>query len=80
MNSIGVMYQKGQGVAVDYQEAMRWFQQAAAGGNGTAMYNIGVAYQKGMGVQRDPDEAAKWFAKATAAGVTAETADTPAAP
>ena len=64
MNSIGVMYQKGQGVPVDYREAMRWYKKAVEFGNGTAPYNIGVLYERGLGVQVDREEARRWYAKA----------------
>ncbi len=67
MNSLGVMYQKGQGVPADYARAMQWLQKAAEKGSGTAMYNIGVAYERGLGVAVDRAEASKWFAKASAA-------------
>jgi len=66
MNSIGVMYQKGQGVPVDYREALRWFRKAVEFGNTTAPYNIGVLYERGLGVPVDREEAHRWYAKAVA--------------
>jgi len=65
---MGVMYQKGQGMAADYDAALKWYRHAAELGNGAAMSNIGVLYQEGLGVKADQAEAAKWFAKARAAG------------
>jgi TPR repeat protein len=65
---MGVMYQKGQGMAADYDAALKWYRHAAELGNGAAMSNIGVLYQEGLGVKADQAEAAKWFAKATGAG------------
>jgi hypothetical protein len=65
------MYQKGQGVPVDYDRAMTWLQRAAENGSSTAMFNIGVSYQRGLGVTIDRAEANKWFAKASAAAYSA---------
>jgi hypothetical protein len=60
------MYQKGEGVPIDYAEAMSWLKKAAINGSSTAMYNIGVSYQKGLGVSVNREEATKWFAQAAA--------------
>ncbi len=67
MNSAGVMYQKGQGVPMDYDQAMAWFQKGAEeGSSSTAMYNIGVMYELGLGVDADPYLAEQWFKKSEA--------------
>jgi TPR repeat protein len=67
-NAIGVLYQQGLGVSVDYVEAMTWYQKAAEAGHGTAMFNIGVLWESGLGVTRDRDQAIAWYRKAAAAG------------
>jgi TPR repeat protein len=66
MNSMGVMYQNGLGVIVDYPEALRWYKKAADLGNSSAMYNLGTMYEQGLGVEKDAAEARKWFDKAAA--------------
>ena len=66
--NIGIMYDKGQGVAQDYAEAVRWYRKAAAQGNAGAQYNLGVMYGKGQGVAQDYAEAARWYRKAAAQG------------
>ncbi|NCX22776.1 MAG: sel1 repeat family protein, partial [Betaproteobacteria bacterium] len=42
--NLGVMYEKGRGVAQDYGEAVRWYQMAAQQGYKEAQYNLGVMY------------------------------------
>lgn len=41
MDKLGVMYLKGQGVAVDYKEALKWFSRAAEKGYSWSMYHMG---------------------------------------
>ncbi|NDF51679.1 MAG: sel1 repeat family protein, partial [Betaproteobacteria bacterium] len=48
--NLGVMYEKGQGVAQDYKEAVLWYQMAAQQGNANAQHNLGVMYRNGQGV------------------------------
>ena len=59
----------GEGVTADYQEAVTWFQKAAAQGHGRAQFRLGRAYYFGEGVPQDYQEAAKWFRKAAEQGV-----------
>ena len=66
---LGFMYTKGRGVALDYQEAMRWFRKAADQGLAMAQGNMGVIYAKGQGVAQDYQEAMRWFRKAADQGL-----------
>jgi len=68
MNSLGVLYQKGQGIEVDNGEAVRWFRAAADAGNAAAMYNLGLAYENGTGVFLNREEAIAWYRRAATAG------------
>ena len=43
-NSLGFMYDTGQGVPQDSQEAERWYRLAAEQGHAYAQYNLGVMY------------------------------------
>jgi tetratricopeptide (TPR) repeat protein len=54
----------------DYQEAMKWYQKAAAQGDPTAMAGIGKMYREGLGVPKNTDEALKWDTKAAETGDT----------
>ncbi len=69
--SLGVMYNKGQGVTQDYAEAMRWYRKAADQGYVLAQYNVGLMYSKGQGVTQDYAEAASWYRKAAEQGYSA---------
>ncbi len=69
--SLGVMYNKGQGVTQDYAEAMRWYREAAEQDYVLAQYNLGLMYSKGQGVPRDYTEAAGWYRKAAEQGYSA---------
>ena len=68
MNNIGAMYATGSGVKPDDEEALRWFQKAAAKGNAAAMGWIGKFFAEGRGVARDQQKAKEWFAKAAEKG------------
>jgi Sel1 repeat-containing protein len=52
-----------------YVEALKWFQMAAAQGNGEAADRIGVMYKFGEGVPRDEAEAARWYRQAADKGI-----------
>ena len=42
-NNLGEMYAKGQGVPLDYVEAVSWFRKAADGGYARAQFNLGFS-------------------------------------
>lgn len=46
-----------------YEEAFRWYLEAANGGELAAYYYVGHAYEKGEGVQKDLAKAASWYEK-----------------
>jgi hypothetical protein len=55
------MYAKGQGVAQDYAEAVRWYLMAADQGDAPAQNNLGFMYANGQGVLQDFAEAVRWY-------------------
>ena len=60
--NLGLMYEKGQGVAQDYAEAAKWYRLSANQGNAMAQFSLGLMYEKGQGgVAHDYEEAGKWF-------------------
>lgn len=59
--NVGVLYEKGLGVAQDPAEAARWYLKAAQQGDTEAQYNVGVLYETGTGLGKDIDEARKWY-------------------
>lgn len=57
----GLLYLSGKGVARDYAEARRLFEQGAALGNAACMNGLGAIYNEGDGVRRDVKVARQWF-------------------
>ena len=68
MNSLGLMYALGHGVAQDHSEAMKWWIKAAENGSVAAMSNIATTYYTGLGVEQSYPDAAKWFQLAAGKG------------
>ncbi len=64
--ALGSLYIRGEGVAVDYDEALKWTRRAAEQGDVTGQFNMGTIYAGGLGVERDYAAAAAWFARAAA--------------
>ena len=64
--ALGSLYIHGKGVAVDYDEALRWTRRAAEQGDVTGQFNMGTIHAGGLGVERDYAAAAAWFARAAA--------------
>jgi TPR repeat protein len=62
------MYNMGQGVTQNYQEAIKWTRKAAEQGQAEAQFNLGVMYNMGQGVAQNHQEAVKWFRKAAEQG------------
>ena len=60
---LALCYQNGAGgVAVNKEEAFKWYKLAAeAGGGAGAMSDLGACYANGVGVAVDMNEAVKWF-------------------
>ena len=61
---LGRRYDKGEGVAKDQVEAVKWYRKAAEQNYAEAQYSLGVCYEHGEGVAKDEAEAVKWFRKA----------------
>ena len=59
--NLGIMYGEGLGVPQNYNEAFKWFSQAAGQGLAQAQYQIGAMYLMGLGVSQDNDKALHWF-------------------
>jgi hypothetical protein len=69
--NLGVIYDHGQGVPEDPQEAVRWYLAAASQGSSGAQYNLGLMYATGKGLKSDMDQAADWYRKAADQGFAA---------
>jgi len=47
------MYDNGQGVSQSYEQAVKWYRQAAQQGDAIAQLNLGNMYNSGRGVPQD---------------------------
>lgn len=65
---LGQCYFKGQGVARNYSEAVKWYRKAAAQGMPEAQFILANCYYVGRGVVQDRAEAMKWFRRAAGHG------------
>ena len=68
-NNLGLMYDKGQGVAQDYAAAVMWFRKAADQGYAIAQAFLGLVYHFGNGVTWDYVQAYMWYNLAAAKGI-----------
>jgi len=68
MMSLGFIYEVGQGVEADLDEARRWYERGAAAGDGIAMYALGRLYEFAIGVERDYAQAFAWYAQSALTG------------
>ncbi len=64
--NLGLIYDSGRGVPVDYAQAARWYRRAAKQGYAPAQYTLGLLYVGGYGVPRDYVQAYKWLQLAAA--------------
>ena len=67
-NSLGYMYEHGEGVVKDLNKAFYWFQKAAVSGNRNAQHNLAFFYYRGLGTQVDYKKAFEWYTKAASQG------------
>ena len=65
MNSIGILYRTGQGVAADYTAAANGTESRGFGKPGGDV-QPGDLYQKGPGALLTPKKRAQWLSKAAA--------------
>ncbi|RAP25871.1 hypothetical protein DID78_07115 [Candidatus Marinamargulisbacteria bacterium SCGC AG-343-D04] len=59
--NLGVMYDKGEGVAKDLNEALRLYRLAAEQGLAKAQNHMGWMYENGEGVEKDLKEAVRLY-------------------
>ncbi len=66
--TLGLMYAEGEGVAQDYQEAVRWSRLAAEQGHASGQFSLGAMYIAGQGVPKDYVLAHMWVNLAAGQG------------
>ena len=57
-------YYYGKDIAVNYEEAFKWYMKAAMQNDGYAQFSIGYSYEFGKGTAQNYEEALKWYIKA----------------
>lgn len=68
MNNVGLLWAKGYEGKQSFEEAIRWWKEAAKRGYTVSMNNIGLAYANGHGVEVDMKQAFDWWFKAAMLG------------
>ena len=68
-NNLGVSYFYGNGVEVNYEKAVHYYQKAAAAGHPFGKYNYAVALEQGKGIKSDLNRAIKLYEQAAKSGV-----------
>jgi TPR repeat protein len=68
MVDLGLLFNNGQGVAVDFNKAAMWYKRAADLGNSYGMVNLGFLHQQGKGIQQDDVAAVNLYRKAANLG------------
>jgi TPR repeat protein len=61
MNNIALLWAKGYDGKQSFDEALKWWKEAAKRGYTVAMNNIGLLYANGHGVTQDYNEAFNWW-------------------
>ena len=69
MLSLAFLYLHGEGVAVNYKEAVYWLELAAEKGLAPAQHSLALAYYEGRGVPRNTAVAANYFESAALQGL-----------
>jgi TPR repeat protein len=66
--ALGTLYQMGEGVAQNDEDAVRWFKESAVQGDSTGMYHLALVMAEGRGTPKDELRANEWMQKAAAKG------------
>jgi TPR repeat protein len=65
---LGLKFASGEGVALDYAQAVEWYRKAAEQNHFLAQFNLGIMYAHGQGVTRDAVQSRMWLGKAAQQG------------
>ncbi|MBT3550617.1 MAG: sel1 repeat family protein [Rhodospirillaceae bacterium] len=65
---LGNLYATGNGVPINYDQAVKWFRSAANQGYARGQNDLGFMYAKGLGVPKNETEAMKWLLKSARQG------------
>ncbi len=62
--SLGLLYDRGEGVLPNPKQAAKWYHKAADQGDPDAQLNLGLMYAQGDGLKKNYATAYKWFSLA----------------
>ena len=62
------MYEDGEGVEQDLEEAVKWYRASAEQNAGAGQWRLGTMYHLGEGVEKDLAEAVNWYRKSAENG------------
>lgn len=65
---LALMYDRGEGVNKNNEEAVKWYRLAAEKGYARAQRNLAISFDDGEGVPQDYEEALKWYKLAVEQG------------
>jgi localization factor PodJL len=65
---IGVRFAEGKGVAINLDEAAKWYDRAARAGVVPAVFRLGTLYEKGLSVKKDVEVARRYYLQAAERG------------
>src|SRR5262249_17560528 len=65
---LGLLYSRGTDIDQDFEEAVRWFREAAFYNHAGAIYELATAYAQGRGVRQNARDAFFWYHVAADAG------------
>jgi len=65
---IGTRFAEGKGVAVNLDEAAKWYDRAAQAGVIPATFRLGTFYEKGLSVKKDVEIARRYYTQAAERG------------
>src|SRR3989338_6344143 len=66
--ALGFMYEKGEGVVPDNQQALSWYGKAGEQGHVWAQSALGLMYETAQGVALDYKQALSWYQRAAEQG------------
>lgn len=66
--SMGMAYLNGEGIAIDYFEALKWFKLSAIKGNMNSYYQLGICFENGYGTEKNKNRAIYYYEQAAALG------------
>lgn len=64
ITNIGLLYLKGEGVAMDIAKAKKYFEKGISLNSSSSFFNLATMYQNAIGVKLDNDKAIEYFKKA----------------